>query len=69
MDSPFVGMLCAFGFTYAPQGWAQCNGQTLPVMQQQALYHYPATCSAGCLLANGLGWRVPRVECPRLLAL
>lgn len=26
------------GFDYAPQGWALCNGQTLPIPQNQALF-------------------------------
>lgn len=26
------------GFNYAPQGWALCNGQTLPISQNQALF-------------------------------
>ncbi|RXK50161.1 phage tail protein [Halorientalis pallida] len=35
---PLVGEIRGFGFDFAPQGWAQCNGQILPVSQNQALF-------------------------------
>jgi microcystin-dependent protein len=35
---PYVGQIEIFGFGFAPQGWAQCNGQTLPISQNQALF-------------------------------
>lgn len=35
---PFIGQICLFGFNYAPQGWAQCNGQTLSIAQNAALF-------------------------------
>jgi microcystin-dependent protein len=35
---PFVGQIEIFGFGFAPRGWAQCNGQTLPIAQNQALF-------------------------------
>ena len=34
----FLGTIQAFGFNYAPSGWALCNGQTLPIQQNAALY-------------------------------
>lgn len=34
---PFIGEIRVFGFNYAPQDWAYCNGQTLPLSQFQAL--------------------------------
>lgn len=35
---PFLGEIRMNAFAFAPQGWAQCNGQTLAVNQNQALY-------------------------------
>lgn len=34
----FIGEIRAFSFNYAPQYWALCNGASLPVNQNQALY-------------------------------
>ncbi|MBK1665246.1 phage tail protein [Rhodospirillum rubrum] len=34
----FIGELRLFGFGYPPVDWAQCDGQTLPLAQNQALY-------------------------------
>jgi microcystin-dependent protein len=38
MSSPFLGEIEIFGFNFAPYGWAQCNGQLLPVTQNTALF-------------------------------
>ena len=35
---PFLSEIRIFGFNYAPRGWAMCNGQTLPINQNQALF-------------------------------
>ncbi|MEM7132602.1 MAG: tail fiber protein [Chloroflexota bacterium] len=35
---PYLGQIQAFAFNYAPRGWAECNGQLLPIEQNQALY-------------------------------
>jgi len=35
------------GFTFAPQGWAQCNGQFLPINQNQALFSLLGTTYGG----------------------
>ncbi len=35
---PFVGEISYVAFNYAPQGWFQCDGQTLPINQYQALF-------------------------------
>jgi microcystin-dependent protein len=34
---PFIGQLLTMPTTYAPVDWASCNGQTLPLAQNQAL--------------------------------
>lgn len=35
---PFVGEISYVAFNFAPQGWFQCDGQTLPINQYQALF-------------------------------
>lgn len=38
MAEPFVGQIMSAGFPFAPKYWAACNGQLLPVAQNQALF-------------------------------
>lgn len=38
MSSPFVSEIRMFGFPFAPRGWALCNGQTLNITQNTALF-------------------------------
>ncbi|MCP4693416.1 MAG: phage tail protein [Desulfobacterales bacterium] len=38
MAEPFIGEIRMFGFKYAPRGWALCDGQLLPIDQNQTLY-------------------------------
>ncbi len=38
MAEPFLGEVRLMSFAFAPQGWAQCNGQLLPINQNQALF-------------------------------
>ena len=35
---PFLGMICTFGFNFAPRGWAVCNGQLISISQNNALF-------------------------------
>ena len=35
---PFLGEIELVGFNFAPQNWALCNGQELPIPQNVALY-------------------------------
>ena len=35
---PFIGEIRAFGFTFAPLGWAQCNGQVMSINENQELF-------------------------------
>jgi microcystin-dependent protein len=37
-DEPFIGQIDYFGFNFAPRGWAKCEGQLLPIDQNQSLY-------------------------------
>lgn len=38
MSDQFLGEIRPCGFNFAPTGWAQCNGQLLPVSQNTALF-------------------------------
>ena len=38
MSTPFLGQITMVSFTFAPKGWAFCNGQLLPINQNQALF-------------------------------
>jgi len=44
---PFIGQIQAFGFNFAPRGWAVCNGQLLPISQNQALFSLLGTTYGG----------------------
>jgi microcystin-dependent protein len=44
---PFVGEIALFSFGYAPKYWAQCNGQILPINQNQALFSLLGTMYGG----------------------
>jgi len=35
---PFIGEIRVFGFPFAPEGWAQCNGQLLSISSNQTLF-------------------------------
>jgi microcystin-dependent protein len=37
MADPFIGEIRIFPYTYAPDGWALCNGQLLSIQQYPAL--------------------------------
>ncbi|SHG49463.1 Microcystin-dependent protein [Jatrophihabitans endophyticus] len=38
MSDPYIGEIKTVSFNFAPSGWALCNGQTLPINQNQALF-------------------------------
>ena len=38
MADPFLSEIRICAFNFAPKGWALCNGQTLPINQNQALF-------------------------------
>lgn len=38
MTQPFIGEIQHFGFNFNPRGWAFCNGATLPISQNTALF-------------------------------
>ncbi|WP_448662083.1 phage tail protein [Sphingomonas sp. CJ20] len=35
---PFFGQIIQVGFSYAPSGWLNCNGASIPIAQNQALF-------------------------------
>ena len=35
---PYIGEIRCFGFNFAPQGWALCNGQLMSISQNTALF-------------------------------
>ncbi|MFZ3238361.1 MAG: tail fiber protein [Stellaceae bacterium] len=47
MSDPYLSMIEAFGFNFAPQGWALCAGQTLSIAQNQALFALLGTTYGG----------------------
>ncbi len=44
---PFVGQIQAFGFNFAPRGWAQCNGQLMSIAENNALFSLLGTYYGG----------------------
>jgi microcystin-dependent protein len=47
MAEPFLGELRIMSFNFAPRGWALCNGQLLPINQNQALFSLLGTTFGG----------------------
>ncbi len=47
MSSPFIGEIKMFGGNFAPRGFALCNGYTLPLAQNTALYALIGTTFGG----------------------
>lgn len=47
MAEPFLGEIRMFGFDFPPKGWAFCNGQLLPISQNQALFNILQTTYGG----------------------
>jgi microcystin-dependent protein len=45
--NPYLGQIAIFGFNYAPQGWAFCQGQLLSIAQNTALFSILGTLYGG----------------------
>lgn len=43
MTDPFYGEIALFGFNFAPRNWAICDGSTLNIQQNPALYSLVTT--------------------------
>jgi microcystin-dependent protein len=47
MAEPFLSEIRMMSFEFAPKGWALCNGQLLPINQNQALFSLLGTTFGG----------------------
>ncbi len=47
MAEPFLSEIRLMSFNFAPRGWALCNGQLLPINQNQALFSLNGTTWGG----------------------
>jgi microcystin-dependent protein len=47
MSTPFLGEIKIISWNFAPRGWAFCNGQFLPINQNQALFSLFGTMYGG----------------------
>ena len=47
MSEPFLGEIRPFSFAFPPRGWARCDGQLLPINQNQALFALLGTMYGG----------------------
>jgi microcystin-dependent protein len=47
MAEPFLSEIRMMSFGFAPRGWALCNGQILPINQNQALFSLLGTTYGG----------------------
>jgi microcystin-dependent protein len=47
MSDPFLSEIKIMSFGFAPRGWALCNGQLMPINQNQALFSLLGTSYGG----------------------
>lgn len=47
MSDPYLGEIRLFGFNFAPDGWAFCQGQLLPIQGNEALFSLLSTIYGG----------------------
>ena len=47
MSEPFLAEIRIVGFNFAPRGWSFCDGQILPINQNQSLYSLLGTTYGG----------------------
>lgn len=47
MAEPFLAEIRIMSFNFAPKGWAMCNGQLMPINQNQALFSLLGTTFGG----------------------
>ena len=52
MSEFFIGQIMMAGFNFAPKYWALCNGQLLPINQNQALFSLLGTQYGGNGVTN-----------------
>lgn len=51
-NDPFLSEIMLVAFNFAPKGWALCNGQLLPINQNQALFSLLGTTYGGNGITN-----------------
>ena len=59
MSEPFLGEIKLMAFSFAPRGWALCNGQTLSIAQNTALFSLLGTTYGGDGVQN---FKLPNVQ-------
>src|SRR5262245_62733454 len=47
MSSPYIGEIRMFGGNFAPVGWALCQGQLIPISENDALFNLIGTTYGG----------------------
>jgi microcystin-dependent protein len=47
MGEPFVGEIRMFGGSFAPAGWAMCQGQSMPISENETLFNLIGTTYGG----------------------
>ena len=47
MSQPYVGEIRMFAGTFAPQGWANCDGQEMPISDNEVLFQLVGTTYGG----------------------
>jgi microcystin-dependent protein len=52
MSEPFLAQISIVSFNFPPKGWALCNGQLLPINQNQALFSLLGTTFGGNGVTN-----------------
>ena len=53
MAEPFLSEIRMMSFGFPPKGWALCDGQLLPINQNQALFSLLGTTVGGDVMADG----------------
>jgi microcystin-dependent protein len=52
VSAPYLGQISIVSFDFAPKGWALCNGQTLAISQNTALFSLLGTTYGGNGVTN-----------------
>jgi len=47
MSQPYIGQILMVGFNFPPAGWALCNGQLMPISENEALFQLLGTTYGG----------------------
>src|ERR1700742_1944680 len=59
MGTPYLSEIRIVSFNFAPRGWALCNGQTLSINQNQALFALLGTTYGGDGVTN---FKLPNLQ-------